>query len=272
MEIKTQDQELIGTIYRIVNKINGKVYHGQTIQSNVKKYILDHKGNANRGDTRYFYNAIRKYGWDNFEVLYLHYKCVHLDDIDELERYYIAQSRSNDKRFGYNLTDGGAKGKLNIESRLKISAAANEKVKRGEFHGQDPIVNAKKSASMKEMADKRLLWNQRPENAEKIAIAAEKCSITVKEQVEKGEAVAQRPEVRAKNSAAQQKRAREGKQTYHDPESRAKRGYTLTEDDIRSIRSDYERGITQADLVRKYNSSIATIHNIVRRKTWKHVK
>lgn len=53
-----------------------------------------------------FYHAIRKYGWENIE----HY--VLKSEVSErtaksLEREYIAEYQTNNKRFGYNCTSGG---------------------------------------------------------------------------------------------------------------------------------------------------------------------
>lgn len=56
-----------GIIYKYTNKINGKVYIGQTINPKIRK--SQHK-NSKADD--YFHRAIRKYGWEAFdyEVLY----------------------------------------------------------------------------------------------------------------------------------------------------------------------------------------------------------
>ena len=47
----------------------------------------------------------------------------------------------------------------------------------------------------------------------------------------------------------------------------------MTSDDVQSIRQIYEeQNISQKALAERYNVSPMTIHNIVTRKTWKHVK
>jgi len=50
------------TIYIHKNKINGKVYIGQTGQDPKKRWD---NGNGYKTCSR-FWNAIQKYGWDNF--------------------------------------------------------------------------------------------------------------------------------------------------------------------------------------------------------------
>ena len=53
--------------------------------------------------------------------------------------------------------------------------------------------------------------------------------------------------------------------------NRSQSGMTST--DVQNIRKAYEeRAATQRDLAERYNVTPMTIHNIVTRKTWKHVK
>ncbi len=55
------------TLYMHKNKTNGKVYIGITSQKPEHRW---RNGNGYRG--MMFMNAIKKYGWDNFEHLILH--------------------------------------------------------------------------------------------------------------------------------------------------------------------------------------------------------
>ena len=95
-------------IYKIENKVNGKVYIGQSID--IGNRLRQHRYRAfNQKDKKtyslYLYAAIRKYGKDNFT-----YSIVELCDksqLDERERYWISYYRSNEKGRGYNLSDGG---------------------------------------------------------------------------------------------------------------------------------------------------------------------
>ena len=49
-------------VYKHTNKINGKVYIGQSMNP---KDRWSRQGHQYKGCT-YFYNAIQKYGWNNF--------------------------------------------------------------------------------------------------------------------------------------------------------------------------------------------------------------
>lgn len=99
--------KLIG-IYKIENKLTGKVYIGQSVDIN--RRFRTHRYNAfneKNQDTYnlYLYTAIRKYGKDNFT-----YTVIELCDqslLDERESFWIDYYRSNQKEFGYNLSDGG---------------------------------------------------------------------------------------------------------------------------------------------------------------------
>ena len=53
-----------------------------------------------------FYNAIKKYGWDNFshEIIF---RNLTEDEAKLLEQMYIALYESNDPKKGYNISEGG---------------------------------------------------------------------------------------------------------------------------------------------------------------------
>jgi group I intron endonuclease len=101
------------------NKINFKVYVGQTSQ-NVKRRW---KNGSNYKDCSYFYNAIQKYGWDNFEHIILKENLSH-DEANYWEAYYINLYNSNNREFGYNLESGGCKNQRVSEyTKAKIRKA-----------------------------------------------------------------------------------------------------------------------------------------------------
>lgn len=92
-----------GRVYMFKNKINGKVYIGKTI--NWKRRELGHKHSA-KNPKYHFGRALRKYGWENFEIICL-IDDVPEEDLDDLETEYIKLYNSNNPAFGYNLTKGG---------------------------------------------------------------------------------------------------------------------------------------------------------------------
>jgi len=113
-------------IYKATNNINGKCYIGQTIKSlRIRKSEHINKCKHNRINN--FYNAAKKYGWDNFqwEVLC---ECNSKEEMDEMEFHYIKQYDSYEN--GYNLTIGGDAGTYGWipteETRKKMSIAKKD--------------------------------------------------------------------------------------------------------------------------------------------------
>lgn len=96
-------------IYKIYNKINGKVYIGKT--SNIKKRWIQHLSDARRHKTNSpIHNAINKYGEENFTIQEIDCDAGKLKS-NMLEQWWIEYYKSyigkyGDK-FGYNLTAGG---------------------------------------------------------------------------------------------------------------------------------------------------------------------
>lgn len=88
-----------GCIYKIENKLNGKIYIGQTRRSPKKRWNEHYRNNkSNIG------NDLNNYGINNFTFSVL--EEVKLDDLNDKEIFYIAE---NDCLYpnGYNLTSGG---------------------------------------------------------------------------------------------------------------------------------------------------------------------
>ncbi len=94
----------MGVIYKATNKINNKVYIGQTAVS-LKARIYQHKSDAmNRNNNNNFHNALLKHGMENFswEIIDL---AKYRDELDSLEIKYI--EKYDAYRNGYNSTYGG---------------------------------------------------------------------------------------------------------------------------------------------------------------------
>ena len=109
----------MGFIYKITNKINGKVYIGQTITP-IKNRMYKHYSQARNGKNITGIDAaIKKYGEENFEVEQI-LECPN-EDLDLQEKFYI--SKYNSFENGYNLTIGGqlSTTSLNININEAIS-------------------------------------------------------------------------------------------------------------------------------------------------------
>ena len=88
-------------IYKVTNKINGKVYIGQSVD--IGRRWREH---MTAKDDIYFHKAIQKYGVENFEWEVIE-QCKK-KDLDEREIYWIEYYDSFNK--GYNCTKGGDSG------------------------------------------------------------------------------------------------------------------------------------------------------------------
>lgn len=105
-------------VYKHTNKINGKIYIGQTKQNPETRW---QSGYGYRECSR-FYNAIKKYGWENFEHEILKSDLT-LEEANYFEKYYIKFYNSLSPN-GYNLTEGGENYHVSEESRKKRSSSA----------------------------------------------------------------------------------------------------------------------------------------------------
>ena len=110
-------------IYKHTNKINGKVYIGQTCQK------PEYRWNNGEGYKRqaYFYSAIQKYGWNNFEHTIIKNN-LSLEEANLLEIQLIKALKTTDNDYGYNIREGGSHGALNKSTIEKISASNKNKV------------------------------------------------------------------------------------------------------------------------------------------------
>ncbi len=90
-------------IYKITNVITNKVYIGQTTKT-LSERIQNHHNSMVSNVNTHLYNAMRKYGWDNFKFEIIA-EAQTQQELDELETYYIQLYDSIQN--GYNMTPGG---------------------------------------------------------------------------------------------------------------------------------------------------------------------
>jgi group I intron endonuclease len=123
-----------GVVYRITNLVNGKVYHGQTVNQKERQshhFRIDSHCVALR-------NAIKKYGRNSFlfEVVKT---ASSKQELDQLEISLVETSLSPR---GYNIKSGGANGKPSKKTRQKMSES-------GKLAQNRPEVRARNSLGVK---------------------------------------------------------------------------------------------------------------------------
>jgi group I intron endonuclease len=112
-----RDSRCYGVIYVLTNTVNGKRYVGQTILD-VQLRFSKHC-HPSQYPTR-IKNAIHKYGKENFTVETLA-SATNQDDLNFLERHFIAELGTLNRRIGYNVTPGGRGGIRTKEAAEKAA-------------------------------------------------------------------------------------------------------------------------------------------------------
>ncbi|WP_317300881.1 GIY-YIG nuclease family protein [Allobaculum stercoricanis] len=96
---------------------NNKVYIGITSQKPTRRWRADGSG---YNQQLLFYRAIKKHGWDNIkhEILF---DGLTKEEAERKEKELIYAYKSNDKRYGYNIENGGRVNKLSEQQKKHLS-------------------------------------------------------------------------------------------------------------------------------------------------------
>lgn len=101
--MKDLDQKCF--IYKITNKINNKIYIGQTISPNNRWGKHKYYGKNPQITKQFIHYAMSKYGHENFSFEILD-TCLK-KEADTIEDQYINKYDSRNPQFGYNIKPGG---------------------------------------------------------------------------------------------------------------------------------------------------------------------
>ena len=155
-------------VYIHTNKINGKKYVGQTKHGDNPKEKRWKYGDGYKSCT-YFYNAILKYGWNNFEHEIV-VKNLTKDEAYSMEQKLISELDTRNPNVGYNIRIGGEENySLSEIEQLKriqtLKDTVREKHKQQSFekyqerfnNGDPDIKQCKRCGALFEIKNK---WNR----------------------------------------------------------------------------------------------------------------
>lgn len=240
-------------IYKYTNNINGKVYIGQSINLEQRKYA--HKSSAfnekvNDYDSQ-FHQAIRKYGIENFtyeviaEISEEEYSKAMLDD---LEKYFIKYYDSYEK--GYNATEGGDENPNRAQSGEKNGRAllkeSDVKYIRECYNAHIPFKQVYKEYEDKisKRGFQKIWWFETWKNIY--------------------------PEYHSEENKywhSHQAKANSSKIAANNKRK-------FSDEEIKNMRYDYDNGMSPKEVWQKYspNSAWSTIYNIITRQTYKEIE
>jgi len=107
-------------VYAHINKVNGKIYIGLTKQKPETRWK---NGNGYKTHV-YFYNAIKKHGWDNFEHEIIA-SGLTKEEAGNFEKLLIKKLDITNDEKGYNLDKGGTYGLHSEVSKEKMRGYKN---------------------------------------------------------------------------------------------------------------------------------------------------
>jgi group I intron endonuclease len=234
-----------GVIYLITNKINGKVYVGQTTENVPEDRWDKHISKAKCKSTDelyYFGRAIKKYGSENFTFEIIKGECTDEDDLTYWEIYYVNFYDSMNREKGYNTREPGSRGKHTEETKEKLRIANTGKILTDEHKKKLSLAHTGKKLTEQCKAKMSAVRKGRP-------LSAEHC-----EAISTGRTGIKFSEEHKKNMSL----VRSGENS-----STAK----LTWEQVRAIREEYAGGNTSiGELSEKYNS--ANILSIIDNTIW----
>lgn len=135
-----------GCIYKFTNKINKKIYIGKTINWKQRKRV--HKHSAKK-PTYAFAKALKKHGWDSFEIVILK-DGVPEKKLLDLETCYIDVYNSTNPKIGYNVSQtknhsvkgGGSISFCNTTKKWEVYSKCPERKYIGCFDNKKKAENA----------------------------------------------------------------------------------------------------------------------------------
>lgn len=253
-------------IYSITNKVNNKIYVGQTYDYDRRKqqHILSLRDNKH--PVSILQKDYNMYGETNFEFNVL-LECK-IEELDYYEKYYIEKLHSFVDNGGYNMNTGGKSGfKVSTLTKNKLSKIMKERFKNNKDY-YDKIAKHNKE-----------LWNDLEHRKKRIENL--KASFTEERRKQISESV-----INSWTDERKERKSRELIEKYSNPEERQKQSEIVKEAmnklpkeklsrrHMSKIPIDIllqmveERHLTQKQMAEKYNTTIANAKGIKAGTHW----
>ncbi len=240
-------------IYKYQNKINNRCYIGQSIDVQRRQY--SHKSSAfNEKANDYnsqFHQAVRKYGWDNFDfevIAELKPEEYTKETLDQLEKFFIKYYESYTN--GYNATPGGDE----IAQRARL----------GSKNGR-ALLNEEDVRYIRECYNAHIPFKQiYDEYKDKIS----------KRGLQKIWWFDTWKDIYPEYHTEENKywHSHNAKANPSDVASKNKRAFSIEE--VKQMRQDYDNGMSPKQVWKKYapDRAWSTVYNVLIRQTYKDIK
>lgn len=107
-------------IYKIINKIDKKLYIGFSSQLSLRKKSHFNGLKKNRHPNTHLQNAFNKYGLENFEFSII--EICEPFQLNEREHYWATLLKTHNRKFGYNIKP------TNVNDKIKQSEETKQKI------------------------------------------------------------------------------------------------------------------------------------------------
>lgn len=155
---------------------NNKIYIGITAQNPARRWA---KGHGYKKQPC-IYHAINKYGWESIQHEIL-FTGLNKEEAEKKEIELIAKYKSNQKKYGYNVANGGnATGTVSKETRIKISMTLKGRPKeKPPFKGKQHSIETKTKLSKLRKGEHNPMYGKHitEETRAKMSKAHKKCSL-----------------------------------------------------------------------------------------------
>lgn len=170
-------REKISCVYKVINKVNGRIYIGKT--KDLNRRLTEHRRHAQK-DKSPFHDDVLKFGFENFDVEILEESDP--ENLDLLEVKYIKQYRDEfGKDLLYNICKGGTGGQTHDVTGANNPMYGRKVSPEHKAHLSEMLTGRKKPDGFGEKVSKALKGKKKsPE-----AVAKKSTPITVFDLAEK---------------------------------------------------------------------------------------